>query len=160
MTAKWKLAEGKTWRSKLKEPHPSHGEIVEIPERLRRRLGEGTVLIPRPADVDARVRKTPKGKVLTVSKLRAQLATDAGADHACPLTTGIFLKIVAEASEEARREGKVRITPYWRVVRDDGSLMQQFPGGVRAQAKKLREEGVAVAASGRSRKPRVASLGP
>ena len=34
------------------------------------------------------------------------MAKDAGADIACPMTTGIFLKIVAFAAEENREMGK------------------------------------------------------
>ena len=38
---KWKLAEGRTWRSKLEEEHPNHGKLVPIPARMRARLGRG-----------------------------------------------------------------------------------------------------------------------
>gem|GEM_PF-4701258 len=36
--------------------------------------------------------------------------------------------------------GREDITPYWRVVRDDGSLNEKFPGGVEVQAERLKEE--------------------
>ena len=39
------------------------------------------------------------------------------ADVTCPLVTGIFLRIVAEAAEEERLAGKSAITPYWRGAR-------------------------------------------
>jgi len=39
------------------------------------------------------------------------------------------------------RKRKSRIAPYWRVLKDDGSLNPKFPGGVKEQAKKLRAEG-------------------
>jgi len=35
----------------------------------------------------------------------------------------------AEAAEEDLKSGKKRMTPYWRVVKADGSLYQKFPGG-------------------------------
>lgn len=149
---------GKSWKMKLQEDHPSHGSVVEIPLRMQNRLGEGTMLIPRPRDVDALVRKVRKGNVLRLSELREKLAGDAGADYACPLTTGIFLRIVAEAAEEARVEGAGRVTPYWRVVRDDGQLIDKFPGGVEAHAAKLRAEGIPVGVKGRSSKLRVLAL--
>lgn len=141
---KWKLAEGKTWRKKLEEDHPSHGKITEIPKRMKKRFGTGTMLIPRPRDVDAVMRKVRKGKLITQTKIRDALAKQSGADHACPLTTGIFLRIAAEAAEEDRQAGKKRITPYWRTIRDNGGLNEKFPGGVRAQASKLREEGFTI----------------
>ena len=54
------------------------------------------------------------------------------------------MRIVAEAAEEDRRAGKKRITPYWRTIKDDGALMEKFPGGALGQAAKLRDEGFEV----------------
>jgi len=99
------------------------------------------MLIPRPLDVDALVRQVPRGKLVTVNQIRARLAAQHGADVTCPMTTGIFLRIAAEAAEEDRRAGKNRITPYWRVLREGGRLNEKYPGGVEAQAEKLRAEG-------------------
>jgi alkylated DNA nucleotide flippase Atl1 len=72
------------------------------------------------------------------------------------LTTGIFIRIAAEAAEEDARKGKTRITPYWRVVKDDGSLNPKFPGGVKRQAEKLRAEGHRIVPGAGKRLPRVA----
>jgi alkylated DNA nucleotide flippase Atl1 len=54
------------------------------------------------------------------------------------------VRIAAEAADEDAAAGKKRIAPYWRVVKEDGSLYPKFPGGVERQAERLREEGVAV----------------
>lgn len=81
---------------------------------------------------------------MTVSEIRRRLAIEFSADVTCPLTTGIFIRIVAEAAEENRAGGRKRVTPYWRVVRDDGTLNPKFPGGVTNQAKYLRAEGFKV----------------
>jgi hypothetical protein len=143
-TVKWKLAKGKTWRQKLEVEHPNHGKIVAVPPRMQKRFGRGTMLIPRPLDVDAIMRKVRKGRLITQSQIRQQLAEGSRADHACPLTTGIFIRIVAEAAEEDLRAGKKRVTPYWRTIRDNGGLNENFPGGVRAHAARLREEGFTV----------------
>jgi len=83
----------------------------------------------------------PKGKLVTQSQIRVKLARDSNAKVACPMTTGIFVRIAAEAAEEDRRNGKSRITPYWRVIRDDGSLNEKFPGGVELQTAYLKQEG-------------------
>ena len=64
-----------------------------------------TMLIPEPKKIDNLVKSIEFGKVVTMSSLRARLARDAGADMACPMTTGIFLKIVAFAAEENRTLG-------------------------------------------------------
>jgi alkylated DNA nucleotide flippase Atl1 len=140
----WKLAKGRTWRGKLEEAHPNHGKIVPMPSRYRKSLGAGTMVIPRPLSVDALMRRPKKGQVITVSQIREALAREFGATAACPMTTGMFMRIAAEAADEVRRAGKSRITPYWRTIMDDGRLMETFPGGAKAQAAKLREEGVPV----------------
>ncbi|HEY8204119.1 MAG TPA: MGMT family protein [Pyrinomonadaceae bacterium] len=107
------------------------------------------MLIPTPKLIDELVRKIPKGKLATVSELRRKLATDFEADVTCPLTTGIFLRIVAEAAEEDRVNGRTRITPYWRVVKDDGALNPKFPGGVAQQRRSLKAEGFDVVMNGK-----------
>jgi alkylated DNA nucleotide flippase Atl1 len=91
--------------------------------------------------MDALIRKVPRGKVVTLIELREKLARAAGADVTCPLVSGIFVRIVAEAAEEDARAGRSRVTPYWRVVRDDGRLFEKLPGGPAAQAEHLEAEG-------------------
>jgi len=115
--------------------------VVQIPPRMQVRFGKGTMVIPKPLDVDALIRKVPKGKLVTVTLLRDELARRCKADVACPLTTGIFIRIAAEAAEEERRAGKKTVTPYWRVLSHEGRLNPKFPGGADAQRKKLRTEG-------------------
>jgi len=154
----WKLREGTTWRQKLEQEHPNHGKVVPIPDRMRKRLGTGTMIIPRPLDLDALIRKVRKEKLVTQSQLRAAVARQSNVDSACPMTTGMFLRIIAETAEEDRRAGKKRITPYWRVVRDDGRLNDKFPGGADAQASKLREEGFDLEPARGKQPPRVSDL--
>ena len=135
-----------SWREKLeKDQEP---KLVKIPPKMSR-FGKGTMLIPTPKLVDALVQRVPKGKLITVGELRRKLAADFGADVACPLTTGIFVRIAAEAAEEDRANGRRRITPYWRVVKNDGSLNAKFPGGEKLQTQCLRDDGLSVVQSGK-----------
>jgi alkylated DNA nucleotide flippase Atl1 len=106
------------------------------------------MLIPRPLDVDAVIRSVPRGKVATVNQIRARLAEEQHADVTCPLTTGIFIRIASEAAEEDRKAGKSRVTPYWRVLREGGRLNEKFPGGIAAQAAKLKLEGHRIESKG------------
>lgn len=155
---RWKPRAGTTWRDKRDRVHPNHGKIMPVPPSMQRSCGAGTMLIPSPRTVDQIVRTVRKGSVLTLGELRSRLARRAGADSACPLTTGIFVRVVAEAAEEDRRDGKKRITPYWRLVRDDGSLIEKFPGGPAAHARRLRAEGIVVASPGGRGRPKVVDL--
>jgi len=147
------LKSRRTWREKLE--NQDFSKIVEIPPSMAKRLGHGTMLIPKPLDVDALIRKTRKGQLLTVAMIRDRLARDNNVDTTCPLTTGIFARIAAEAAAEDLAKGKKLVTPYWRLIRDDGSLHEKFPGGAREQARRLRQEGHRIEPGAGKRPPRV-----
>jgi hypothetical protein len=145
----------KTWRQKLEEEHPAHGKIVDVPPKMQKGFGTGKMLIAKPLDVDALIRKVQKGKLVTVTQVMDKLAKDAHVDCACPMTTGIFLRIVAEVAEEDLRSGKSEVTPYWRVLKSGGSLNIKFPGGTQAQAARLRKEGHNIEPGKGKKPPRV-----
>jgi hypothetical protein len=119
---------------------------------MQLRLGKGRMVIPRPLDVDALIRRVPKGKLVTVIQLREELARRSHVDVACPLCTGIFVRIAAEAAAEDRQAGKKAITPYWRVLSSEGRLNPKFPGGADSQRKLLAGEGHKIE-KGRGKKP-------
>ena len=128
----------------MSKAHKSAREKLErkgLPKLVDDPKGRGKMLIPRPLDVDALVRQIQKGRLATVDQIRERLARDSEADLTCPLTTGIFLRIAAEAAEEDASRGERDITPYWRVIKGDGGLNEKFPGGAEGHANRLREEG-------------------
>ncbi|MDP2662485.1 MAG: MGMT family protein [Dehalococcoidia bacterium] len=128
-----------TWREKLEKKQEP--KIVDVPLDWQQRYGTGKMLVPTPLLIDDLMRKVPEGRLITVDQIRERLARDFNVGSTCPLTTGIFLRIAAETAEEDLQLGKKEVTPYWRVIRGDGSLNDKFPGGVEAQAARLREEG-------------------
>ena len=117
---------------------------------------KGMLLIPTPMDVAELVRTPKKGELVTVNQIREYLAKKHGADYTCPMVTGIFLNIIAGASEENRELGK-EIFPWWRVVKKDGLLSEKFPGAPDMQIEMLESEGHTIwtGASKRSKKLRV-----
>jgi 6-O-methylguanine DNA methyltransferase, DNA binding domain len=142
------------WREKLaRQQQP---KIVDIPPRMHRSLGKGRMVIPRPLDVDALIRTVPKEKLVTVPQLRQELARRCKVETACPLCTGIFVRIAAEAAEEERRAGKKAVTPYWRVLSSEGRLNPKFPGGAAAQRRALSGEGHRIEKSTHKKPPGVA----
>jgi len=141
----------KTWQEKLADSKDLP-RVVEITGKMSTRWGTGTFVIPAPIEVDEIMQKVPKGKLITVNEIRAILAKKHGATIGCPLTTGIFAWIAANAAEEAAAEGKKDITPYWRTLKTDGSLNEKYPGGIDAQAAHLREEGHTIEL-GKGKKP-------
>jgi len=75
-------------------------------------------LISTPAEIDAFIRQIPKGKAVSFATLKRDIALEHGTQYMCPLTAGIFTRIVAERAWEQMQQGmKVdEITPFWRVV--------------------------------------------
>jgi alkylated DNA nucleotide flippase Atl1 len=100
--------------------------------------------------IDEIVKTIPKGELMTSGKLRAMLADKFEADYACPMTTGIFLRIAAEYANEQMNNGVKKVTPFWRVIRDDGSLIDKLPGGIEHQAELLEKEGFTFIPKGKS----------
>ncbi len=115
--------------------------MVDVPPKMQKRFGTGKMIIATPMIIDGIVRKIPKGKLATVAQIMDKLCEDFGTDSACPMTTGIFLRIVAEAAEEDRAAGREGIASYWRVLKTKGALNPKYPGGMEAHAAKLEAEG-------------------
>jgi alkylated DNA nucleotide flippase Atl1 len=130
----------KSWREKLADDK-GLPRVVEITDKMSQRWGTGTVVIPAPREVNEIMRNVPRGKLTTINQIRAELAQKHGASIGCPITTGIFAWIAAHAAEEDAAEGEQNITPYWRTLKVGGVLNEKYPGGVEAQAQKLKAEG-------------------
>jgi len=138
----------KSWQEKL-EDSKGLPVVEKITDKMSKRWGTGTVVIPAPKEVDEIMKKIPKGKLITINGIREILAQKHGATIGCPITTGIFAWIAANAAEEAIEEGKKDITPYWRTLKTGGFINEKYPGGVEAQKKILEKEGHKVIQKGK-----------
>ncbi|HZZ29233.1 MAG TPA: methylated DNA-protein cysteine methyltransferase [Pirellulales bacterium] len=144
----------KSWREKLADSKglPKTGRIAG---KMTKRWGTGTMVVPAPREVDAVMKRVPKGRLITISEIRAALAKQHGANVCCPITTGIFAWISAHAAEEAITDatangrGKPKITPYWRTLKTGGELNPKYPGGIPRLRKQLAAEGHRVVAKGK-----------
>ncbi len=138
----------KSWREKLADDKdlPKVGQATG---KHSQHWGVGRFVIPAPREVDALMRQVPKGRLVTINELRIALAKQHRVDFACPLTTGIFSWIAANAAAEAEAEGAKRITPYWRTLKTGGEVNPKYPGGPTALAKRLRAEGHKVVSKGK-----------
>ena len=130
----------KTWQEKLADDKDLP-RVVEITDKMSKRWGTGTVVIPAPRDVDEIMGKVPRGKLITINQIREIVARKHRASIGCPITTGIFAWVAAHAAEEAVAEGKINTTPYWRTLKSKGELNEKYPGGAEAQAAHLSKEG-------------------
>jgi hypothetical protein len=75
-------------------------------------------LISTPAEIDAYIRSIPKGKSVSFQTMKRDIALDHGVEYMCPLTAGIFTRIVSELAFENLQKGERldSVTPFWRVV--------------------------------------------
>ena len=63
----------KSWQEKLADDK-GLPKVVEINEKMSKRWGTGTVVIPAPREVDEIMRQVPKGKLITINQIREVLA--------------------------------------------------------------------------------------
>lgn len=136
----------KSWNDRMKGGAPA--EIKPIPEKMAKRLGPGSMVVPGPADVDAVIRTVAKRKLVTAREIAASLARRHKTSVCCTVTTGICAWIAAHAAHEAELSGKRRITPYWRVLKPGGELNGKYPGGLAGMKKRLEDEGHIIISDG------------
>lgn len=138
----------KTWAEKL---HDSKDlpKIVKLDNKAAQKWGGKTMYIPSPIEVDKAMKKVPKGKLVSINDLREYFSKKHKTAIACPLTSGIFARISAEAAEEEKEKGKKNTTPYWRTLKGKGEINPKYPGGELAQKKLLEAEGHKVIKKGK-----------
>jgi len=106
--------------------------------------------MPSPLEVNSLMKKVSKGKLTTINQLRGILAKKYKTTTACPIVTGIFVIIAARAAAEELKEGKKRVTPYWRTIKSNGIINEKYPGGIAAQKKILKQEGHTILSKGKN----------
>ncbi len=140
-----------TWQEKLADNKKGLPKVERFDQKNGKNWPAGDYVIPAPVEVDAIMKKVPTGKLITINEIRQILAKKHQADYGCPITTGIFSWIAANAADEAEKEGKKRITPYWRTLKTGGILNEKYPGGLANLKKRLEAEGHTVVRKGRSK---------
>ena len=138
----------KSWREKLAD-NKGLPKISRVEGKLTERWGEGTFVIPAPLEVDAMMKRVPKGKLVTIAELRTALAAKHRTHIACPITTGIFSWLAAHAAAEAEATGAKRVTPYWRTLKTGGEVNAKYPGGIADLRRRLEAEGHAIRQKGK-----------
>ena len=119
----------KTWTQKLDNGRSAERVILEKPYCG---VPAGTVmLVSTPREVEDYIRAVPPGVVVSPRTLRDDLAAQHGAETTCPTTTGIFLRIVAEAALDQVAAGAdwSHVAPFWRVVDPDSPTAKKISGG-------------------------------
>jgi alkylated DNA nucleotide flippase Atl1 len=142
------VAKKKTWTEKLHD-NKDLPKVERITDKMSKRWGTGTVVIPAPMEVNEIMKRVPAGKVITINEIRRALAKKHGATIGCPITTGIFAWVAANAAEEQKQKGEKNTIPYWRTLKTGGEINEKYPGGVEAQKRLLENEGHRVVQKGK-----------
>lgn len=96
-------------QSPVVKPSPKKFADIDAGEQM---------LIASPQLISDYIKQIPKGKTGTLAQMRKDLAASWLADKTCPVTSGIFLRIAAEAAYEEYQQGKSlsKIAPFWRMI--------------------------------------------
>lgn len=149
------MSKKKSAREKLMERDQ---KIHIITPEWEYKYGKGKLLVPHPQDVEHIVNSTSEGELLTNDIIRELLSKSQKVQVTDPISVGIFLKIIAQIAEEERVDDSKSITPYWRVLKPDGSINIKFPGGVEAQKRLLESEGHQIIVTKGKNPPKVADF--
>ncbi|WP_222593309.1 hypothetical protein [Aquella oligotrophica] len=122
----YRTSKKKSWVEKRNCSKPPHVKVIDkdfagIPAGSK-------LLISSPPEIDEFIRSIPKGKLIEPLEMRQKLAKRHHADATCPVSTGIFLRIVVEAALEEYKSGKplASITPFWRIIGPNSTLSKKL----------------------------------
>lgn len=110
---------------------PSEPVVKPLDRRFAGHQPGALMLISTPHQMKARIRRLRPGTAITIAEFRDRLAKSADADFTCPLSSGIFLRIVAEDALEGLHDGATidDITPFWRVIEPESALAGKLSCG-------------------------------
>lgn len=87
-----------------------------------------TMLVATPLMVDAYIRGIPHGETKSIPEIRDDLAAKEGCAGTCPMSTSIFIRMVAEAALEDLSDGKpvAEVSPFWRVITSKDKMTKKL----------------------------------
>lgn len=87
-----------------------------------------TMFVATPKIIDSFIKRIAFGQTITIPELRKALANQHYADATCPVSTSIFIRIVAQAAIDELEEGKgiSEVTPFWRVLTSEDKLTKKL----------------------------------
>ena len=110
------------WRKRFDKVKPPHNVMLSTDFAG---IGRGTLMhIASPGAIANYCQRVPHGEMRTIERMRHELARAAAAQATCPVTTAIYLRIVAEAALMDMADGKSvgEVVPFWRVVAPDSKV--------------------------------------
>ncbi len=132
----------KTWIEKRETG--KNAEVKKSPKDFADIKAGEKMLIANPVIIDAYIRSIPKGKESSLMQMRKDLAAEYHAHKTCPVTSGIFLRIVAEAAYEEYENGKPlsKIAPFWRIINKQSPTLKKLSFGSTFVVQQRKKEGL------------------
>jgi hypothetical protein len=120
------MAKKKSWKEKRDSDKPH--EVKRVPRDMMGMKAGQMMLIATPRIIEEYIRAIPEGEKVEVPDMRADLAKKYKAEVTCPVTTGIFLRIVTEAANEDYEAGTPlsNLPPVWRVIDEKTPLVKKL----------------------------------
>jgi hypothetical protein len=130
----------KSWAEKYKTTaapkiERTDKKFADVPEGV-------SLLIATPQIVDEYIKQIPKGKSVDIKTMRKDLAAEFHAEYTCPVTSGIFLRIVAEKSYGEMQQGQKKITPFWRMIDPKSPAAKKLTFGTDFIKQQRQQEGI------------------
>ena len=87
-----------------------------------------TLFVGTPKILQTYIRKIPAGETRTIQRLRRDIARANRCEAMCPVSTSIFLRILAEAAWDEIDAGKSvnEVTPFWRVIEPGSAIAKKL----------------------------------
>lgn len=87
-----------------------------------------TLFVGTPQILEKYIRKIPSGEMRTIQRLRRDIARANRCEAMCPVSTAIFLRILAEAAWDDLHAGKSvgEVTPFWRVIEPGSAIAKKL----------------------------------
>ena len=132
----------KTWIEKRE--HCKSYQIKILSKNIAGMSKGSKMLIADTKIFDEYIKKIPKGHFIKIKEIRHKLAKEYNCDITCPLTTGIFIRIVSEAAYQEFIAGLAEeiITPFWRVIDINSNLAKKLTCGINFIKSKQKKEGI------------------
>ncbi len=123
------MATKKSWLDKLQEKKEAKVKHIDI--KFADIPADSEMYIATPQIIDNYIKQIPEGKKVSVLSMRKDLAIENNAEYTCPVTTGIFLRIVAEANYEryTQTNSLKDISPFWRIIEPNSALVKKLTFG-------------------------------
>jgi hypothetical protein len=115
-TRRHSISERDQWRQRATKQRNAKRVTLDAPFAG---LPEGTVLfIGTPAILQKYIASIPRGEVRTLQRLRRDIARANQCQAMCPVSTALFLRMIAEVAWDEIAEGRAAeaVTPFWRVI--------------------------------------------